>query len=264
MIGFIGFGRMGSALVKGAIASKFLKPSQLIVFDSSVEARRSAKVLRLQVATDASEVVRKSDIVFLCVKPQGMEVVLSELKGLKKKTSFVSIAAGIPIGKLERWLGKNVSVFRVMPNTPALLQAGMSALSRGKYGTLAQERRVKQILSSVGTVVVLPEKMMDAVTAVSGSGPAYVFYLAEALIQGAQQQGLGVALARTLVHQTIYGAGLMLAQRSESAEELRRQVTSPGGTTAAAVAVFDQKNLKKIVEKAVRMAAQRSVELAKN
>lgn len=269
MIGFIGFGRMGGALANGAFNAKVLKPAQTIAYDPEPAIKSSLKKSSVRAASQPLEVVEKADIVFLCMKPQGMREAVLPLSlqaapGSLKKKCFVSIAAGITIGRLESWLGDGVAVFRVMPNTPALLGAGMSAISRGRFGTSLQEKRVKQILSSVGEVVSVSEKWMDAVTAVSGSGPAYVFYLAEAMIAGAERLGISKDVARMLVHQTVHGAGLMLLNRPEAAEELRRQVTSPGGTTAAAVAFFDKKNFKTIVQQAVVAAAKRSAELSKS
>ncbi len=266
MIGFIGFGRMGRALAQGAVAANVVKPKEICGFDQEAKALAVLKKLGGLALKDNATVVAKSDIVFLCVKPQGMKEALASIQrpgtNLKSKC-FVSIAAGIPISRLENWIGKGVAVFRVMPNTPALLSAGMSAVSRGKFGSASQERQIRKILSSVGDVVNLPEKFMDAVTAVSGSGPAYVFYLAESMIAGARRLGMSADIARRLVNQTIFGSGKMLIRRQESAEELRRQVTSPGGTTAAAIAHFESKDWKKIVEDAVKCAAQRSAQLAK-
>ncbi len=267
-IGFIGFGRMGNALVKGALAAGVLKKNQILVYDPDVAARRSSRSLGVKSVSDIDGLVQNSAFIFLCIKPQQMDFVLDEVKLalLAKKSKgkcFVSIAAGIPLARIKKKLGDGISLFRVMPNTPALLGAGMSGLSRGPNATPAQEKAVKAVLEAVGEVITVPESFMDAVTAISGSGPAYVFYLAEALIRGAASVGLGPDLARRLVHQTVYGAGLMLKKRSEPAEELRRQVTSPGGTTAAAIAEFDKENFKKIVDMAVVKAAQRSAELAK-
>jgi pyrroline-5-carboxylate reductase len=212
-----------------------LKSSQVIAFDLDLNIRAAIKKSGVVLAEHPLEVVEKSEIVFLCVKPQNMKqavlpLALQASPAALRKKCFVSIAAGITIARLESWLGDGVPVFRVMPNTPALLQAGMSAISRGRSGTLRQEKKIKEILSSVGETAGVPERWMDAVTAVSGSGPAYVFYLAEALIDGAKRVGLSAPVARLLAHQTIFGAGKMLAQRSEPADELRGQVTSPGGT----------------------------------
>lgn len=165
--------------------------------------------------------------------------------------------------QLESWLGEGVAVFRVMPNTPAMLLSGMSAVSRGRFGNSIQEKEIKKILSSVGEVAVVSEKWMDAVTAVSGSGPAYVFYLAEALIESAKKLGVDAKTAQLMARQTVFGAGQMLAKREESAEELRRKVTSPGGTTAAAMNVFEKKKFKEVVQQAVAAAARRSAELSK-
>jgi pyrroline-5-carboxylate reductase len=181
----------------------------------------------------------------------------------RRRRCFVSIAAGIPIARLEKALGRGVPVLRVMPNTPALLRAGASAVSRGRSATAAHERAVKTILDAVGVSVSVPERLMDAVTALSGSGPAYAFYLTEAMTEAGQALGLTADLARTLARQTVYGAGLMLRARPDDAAELRRQVTSPGGTTAAAVAVFDREKLKKRIAAALKAAAKRSAELSR-
>lgn len=267
-VGFVGLGRMGSALVNGSVAASVIPSSHIRAFDPDPEAKKRAKALRIRWCSTLKELVRDSQFFFLCVKPQQMENVLREIRShLTEKDAakkcFVTIAAGIPLSRLRKELGSKVSLFRVMPNTPGLLGAGMSAISRGPNATPKQEKFVMGILKAVGDVVTVPESLMDAVTAVSGSGPAYIFYLAEAMIRGAASLGMGPALARRLVHQTIYGAGLMLRNRPEPAEELRRQVTSPGGTTAAAIEKFESSGLKSIVEKAVLQAARRSVELSK-
>ncbi len=269
MIGFIGFGNMGSALARGAISADVLKASQIVVFDHNSEVKAGLKKLGVVAAKQPLDVVNKAETIFLCVKPQGMKQAVLPL-GLQaaretlKKKCFVSIAAGIPIKRIEAWLGDGVAVFRAMPNTPAMLLAGMSALSRGRFGTSIQENGIKRILASVGEVTVVSEKWMDAVTAVSGSGPAYVFYLAEAMVAAARKLGIDAKTAQLMVRQTVYGSGQMLACREEPAEELRRKVTSPGGTTAAAIDVFEKKNFKTLVQQALAQAAKRSAELSKS
>lgn len=256
-IGFIGFGKMGSALADGvswmkvrAYDPRARKASRRVSFDRSV-----------------AELVKRSDIVFICVKPQQMPEVLRDLAGITKRTlkekSFVSIAAGIRLSAIQSVLGPDISVVRVMPNTPALLRSGVSAVSAGRRVKRAHVRAVESVLKSVGRVVRLPERKMDAVTAVSGSGPAYVFFLAEAMIDGAKKEGLSAGEARALVHQTIYGAGRMLANRPESAQALRIQVTSPGGTTAAAIREFERRKLKRIIKSGIRQATRRSRDLSK-
>lgn len=266
-ISFIGFGRMGGALASGAIAARFVARSRVIAFDPDRKAMAAARRLKIRAARSEAEAVTGSDVVFLCVKPQQMSATLDRIAELPareiRRRCFVSIAAGIPIGSIESRLGAGTPVLRVMPNTPALLRAGASAVSRGANATGRHEKWVRQVLGSVGDVVSVPESAMDAVTAVSGSGPAYVFYFAEAMAEAAVSLGLDPALARRLVRQTIFGAGLMLRERPDEASELRRQVTSPGGTTAAATEALDRGSLKALVLAAMRAAASRSAELSK-
>jgi pyrroline-5-carboxylate reductase len=267
-VGFLGFGRMGTALASGILSAKVLSAAQIWAYDPDASAKTRVKKLKVKAAKTAAQVVAQADLIFLCVKPQMMAQTLGELTATLAdmrvdKKVFVSIAAGITIEKLETWLGKGFPILRVMPNTPALLNAGMSAVSKGKFATAQHEKWVKILLSAVGEVIALPEKAMDAVTALSGSGPAYVFYLAEAMMESAKLMGLDDDAARLLTHQTVYGAGRMLRERAESAEELRHQVTSPGGTTAAALQSFENQNFKFIVHAALQKAAERSKELSK-
>jgi len=266
-ISFIGFGRMGGALAAGALAARAVRAVAVTAFDPDKAALARARKLKIKVAASEAKAALAGDIVFICVKPQQMDATLAALAKLDPKERrarcFVSIAAGIPLSRLESALGSGVAVLRVMPNTPALLRAGVSAVSRGSAAGPRHEKWVRAVLDAVGTTVMVKESMMDAVTAVSGSGPAYVFYLAEAMTSAAEMLGLPSGLARTLVRQTIFGAGSMLRERPEAADELRRQVTSPGGTTAAAVGVFDDKDLKSLVEAAVVSAAVRSAELSR-
>lgn len=267
-ISFIGFGRMGGALASGALAARAVRAGFITAFDPEAPAMARARKLKIKRAASEAKAALAGDIVFICVKPQQMGATLSALSILDPKERrarcFVSIAAGIPISRLESALGAGVAVLRVMPNTPALLRAGVSAVSRGRAAGPKHEKWVRTVLDAVGTSVVVNESMMDAVTAVSGSGPAYVFYLAEAMTSAAEMLGLPSDLARALVRQTIFGSGAMLRERPEAAEELRRQVTSPGGTTAAAISVFDDRDLKSLVEAAVVSAAVRSAELSRS
>jgi pyrroline-5-carboxylate reductase len=257
---------MGSALAMGAVGAGILRKNDVVVRDSSksVFARRTG----FPTVSTVDALLDRCGLIFLCIKPQKMDEVLNDVAAALEnrdsgKFCFVSIAAGVPLSRIEKKCGKKASLFRVMPNTPALLKAGMSALARGRRADKAKEKTVVSILKIVGEVVVVPEKHMDAVTALSGSGPAYGFYLAEGMIGAAVSLGISKELARVLVHQTLFGAGAMLKNRADSAEELRRQVTSPGGTTAAAIAELERKNFLNIVEGAVMKAAQRSKQLAK-
>lgn len=266
-VGFIGLGRMGQALAEGAVRSKVLKSRQIVAFDLDKAAIAAIKKNKFTLAASNRDVVQKADLIFLCVKPQQIKDVLDEIavpgskKGLRRKC-VVSIAAGVTLSRLEDALGREVPVIRVMPNTPALLGAGMSAFSPGRSSNAKHEKWLRAILGSVGDVVKAAEADMDTVTAVSGSGPAYAFYLAEAMIEAALKLGLGDELARRLVHQTLFGAGMMLAEQEEPAQELRRQVTSPGGTTEAAINEFESRALKQAIVNGIEKAAARSKELA--
>ena len=266
-ISFIGFGRMGGALAAGALEAGAIRADRVTVFDPDPAALRRAARLKFKKAATETDAVRAADIVFLCVKPQQMDDTLVRISGVapseRQKRCFVSIAAGVPIGRLQDRLGGGVPVIRVMPNTPALLRKGASALSRGASAKAAHEKMVREVIEAVGDVVAVEERFMDAVTAVSGSGPAYVFYLAEAMTAAAESLGIDADVAARLVRQTIFGAGAMLHEREESALELRQQVTSPGGTTAAAIGRLDEKACRAALVEAIRAAAARSAELSK-
>ncbi len=266
-VGFIGWGRMGGALAQGSLAAGVLSAKQMMAFDPDSNAKARIKTAKLKLAGSIAEVVEFADIIFLCVKPQQMSGVLKELSSTPVKAQLpdkclVSIAAGITLARIARDVGDTISMIRVMPNTPALIGKGMSVMSPGARATKQQIDLVKRILKSVGEVLVEVEHLMDAVTAVSGSGPAYVFYLAEAMTEAGVELGLSRELSAQLVRQTVCGAGHLMGVRKESAQELREQVTSPGGTTAAAVQEFDARGFKEIVKAALIKAAQRSVELS--
>jgi pyrroline-5-carboxylate reductase len=265
-VGFIGFGRMGSVIAEGALRAGLIKRRDVIAYAPSPSTRRKIKKLGLALATDAAQVVRASEIVLLCVKPQKMadvfETLSTQTLGTRRRC-FVSVAAGVTIKKLQARVGRPNTVIRVMPNTPALLGAGMSVVASGRGVASRHQAWVKKVLSSVGDVVTAPETWMDAVTALSGSGPAYVFYLAEALVEGAVKTGLPKETARRLVRQTIFGAGRMLKETGTDAAVLRHQVTSPGGTTAAAIEQFEKRKMKPLVAAALSAATKRSKELGK-
>jgi len=266
-IGFIGYGRMGQALAKGAMDGRVLLRKNVGAFDTGAEAKRLIRKDRIRNFLSIADTLKFSSCIFLCVKPQQLRDVLldvhREIKNLKNRVLFVSIAAGFPLKKLTGLLGRNVPVIRVMPNTPALLRAGMSVMSLGRGGVSSTDISfVRKILGAVGSVLLLPEAAMDAVTAVSGSGPAYVFYLAEAMMEAARTLGLSQVVAQELVKETIFGAGKMLKITNTKAAQLRAQVTSKGGTTEAAIRFMDKARLKTGIQTAIHKAAQRSKELS--
>jgi pyrroline-5-carboxylate reductase len=262
---FIGGGNMGSALAAGLLASKAIQASRITVTDVRSDLLRSLKTkLGVNVSQDNAESVRHGDVILLCVKPQQMAEVLSALQSaITPRHLVISIAAGIRSGFIEKRLGARIPVIRVMPNTPALYGAGAMVYSLGRSAHKTHETLARRILSAGGPVwKAKSEQWMDAVTALSGSGPAYVFFLSECLERSARKLGLPAAFAEGLARQTIYGAGLMLNRDSEPAAQLRERVTSKGGTTEAALRIL-MKRLPAIYSDALRAAAKRSRELSK-
>jgi pyrroline-5-carboxylate reductase len=209
-------------------------------------------------ATDA-------DIVVLAVKPWHIGQIASEISSaLSPNTIVVSVAAGIPTSALEAVLPESVSVLRAMPNTPALVRRGVTGLCAGSRASEADIAQVQQLFLAVGEVVVVSEQQMDALGALSGSGPAYVFYFIEQLMALAEAKGFSAADARTLVVETFAGAVELLMQSGEQPAELRRRVTSPNGTTEQAIAVFDEAKLRDVFDRALNAAIQRSREIAED
>jgi pyrroline-5-carboxylate reductase len=219
----------------------------------------------VQVFERGEDAVAGAGLWLLAVKPQMMRAACLPLAGAAQvqRPLVVSIAAGIPVARLQHWLGGDLPVVRCMPNTPALLGAGVTGLYAGDRVDATQRQRAQDLLSSAGaTVWVDAEPLIDAVTAVSGSGPAYVFLLAEAMEAAAVAEGLSAADARTLVAQTLLGAGRMLDEAGEAPAELRRRVTSPGGTTQAAIEAFQAGGFEALVASAVHAARERGAALA--
>ena len=267
-IGFIGGGNMATALIKGLLVAGRHRPEQLWVSDVDGQ-RLAALQRRFKVVTtrDNQALVRGSKMVVIAVKPQHVDAVLAEIRPAAGAQLFVSIAAGVSTARLEAGLpagapGAAARVLRVMPNTPALLGKGMSVLVRGRYATAADERLGLRVLRAVGeAVAVADERWLDAVTGLSGSGPAYVYLFAEGLISGGVAAGLPTPLATQLALQTLSGAAAMLLETGETPAALRAMVTSPGGTTLAGLGELERRGFKDAVMAAVVAATRRSQEL---
>lgn len=261
---FIGGGNMGRSLVGGLVA-RGVAPGRITVADPVAAARDGlVSDFGVQACADATQAMRAADLVLLAVKPQVMrEVCQSLAPAFPASAVAVSIAAGITTAQLDVWLGGGRAVVRAMPNTPALLGAGATGLYANARTTTAQRLLAGVVLDAVGISVWLQdEAQMDVVTALSGSGPAYFFLLTEALQAAAVELGLPEAAARALAAQTCLGAGRMLVEADEDAASLRQRVTSPGGTTQAALASFAQDEFDAIVARAVAAATRRGAELA--
>ena len=261
-IAVIGAGIMGEALLNALIASG-ISPRAITVSEKREMRSNELKAKYGVNIADLKENVEKSDAILLVVKPQDMSAVLTEIKPyLVDRTLLISIAAGKKIKFVLDHVGESFPVIRVMPNTPALVGEGMAAMSIGSYVTDSQKNFVKSFLQATGQVVEIDESLQDAVTAVSGSGPAYFFAFVEAMVAAGAKLGLSEDVATELTVQTIIGAAKLLATTGKSAKELRENVTSPHGTTAAALASFEQSGLNEIVAKAMTAAHVRSQELA--
>lgn len=261
----VGFGNMGQALVRGWLNSGH-SPSAISVAEQSAAARRQAADLGLDVLDGAAKPgKRKFAILLLAVKPQHVDAALADyIEALADDGVVLSIAAGRTIGSLQQNAGGDRAIVRSMPNTPAAIARGTTVLCANAAVSAAQRELCAQLLSAVGAVFwVEDEAQLDAVTAVSGSGPAYIFLLAECLTAAGVHQGLSRQLAAELALHTIAGAGAYALESETAVAHLREQVTSPGGTTAAALGVFMKDDaLQQLVHEAVAAAAARSAELS--
>ena len=261
-VAVVGAGIMGEALI-AALISSGVNPELITI--SEKRADRSAELIARYSIRQAplSINVADADAVLLVVKPQDMTVVLEEIKeSINPSTVVISFAAGKTISFISSVLGTNNPVVRVMPNTPTMVGAGMAAASMGTGVTEAQKKFVLGFLAATGKVIEVAEDLQDAVTATSGSGPAYFFAFVEAMVAGARDLGLSEEEATILTIQTIVGAAKLLDESGKSATTLRENVTSPNGTTAAALASFGSSDLNSMVAKAMKAASDRSQELA--
>jgi pyrroline-5-carboxylate reductase len=262
---FLGAGNMAEALISGLVAGRVAPSSSITATDMRPERLAYLRRKRgIKTERDNRAAVRNADILVIAVKPQHIEALLNETGTSVRRTQLViSIAAGITTEYIERFVPAGTPVIRVMPNTPALLGAGAIAIAAGRNAKRGHMALAKKFFAASGSVVELPEDRINAVTALSGSGPAYVFLLAEAMEQAGIAMGLPADVAALLARQTVYGSGLMLGKLPAPAAELRKNVTSPGGTTAAAIEIFAAKGFHELVRLALEGARDRARELAK-
>jgi pyrroline-5-carboxylate reductase len=263
-IGFIGGGNMGEALIKGLIGGSF--PAADILVAEPVESRRLqlADCYGIDARADAAEVVAASEVVVLAIKPQIVPLVMPIIaKALDQTKLLVSIAAGVTSQALEGYASGPLRVIRAMPNTPALVAAGATAICRGSHASEDDLLTASQLFEAVGIVRIVSEGQMDAVTGVSGSGPAYVYTVIEAMAAGGVQQGLAMDVALALAAQTVFGAAKLVMESGEHPALLRDKVCSPGGTTIEGVKTLEKKGLRAALMEAVSRAAQRSQELGR-
>jgi pyrroline-5-carboxylate reductase len=266
-LGFIGAGNMAEAIVNGVLRSGLYTAAQILAADPSSERRALFAGLGISAVAETAHVAANSEILILAVKPQMIGPAIEQIRPvLPADTLVISIIAGLSSAFLETSLaggGDKLRVLRVMPNTPMLVGAGMSAVCPGRNSTAADLDIAERIFAAGGKTVRVTESQMDAVTATSGSGPAYVFLLVEAMAAAGAQLGLSPEHAATLARQTIVGAARLLDESADTPTELRRKVTSPKGTTLAAIESFEKQNFAHVVLTAMSAAAARSKELGK-
>jgi len=264
MIGFIGGGNMAEALIKGMMQGTRYRMQDIIVSEPRAERRKYLEqAYRIKTTESNKEAASSCNIIILAVKPQNMATVLDEISDLvTEDKTVVSIAAGIPLSYLQSRL-KTKKLIRVMPNTPALVQEGMTVMSLCECFSDTELLIVRQIFMSIGRVVTLPEKYMDAVTALSGSGPAFISFFIEAMIEAGIKMGLNRDNASELAIQTLIGTARLL-EAGMAPQKLREMVTSPGGTTAAGLKAFEEKGFVNLVIDALLSAQKRAEELGKS
>lgn len=263
VIGFIGAGQMATALAKGFIAAGTASPEKIVACDVyQVAAEKFVEQTGSRIVSNAAEVALNANAVFLAVKPQQISTLLPNLRDhLKPDQLVISIAAGISLTTLTAGLGPNQPIIRVMPNTPCLVSRGASAFSRGDKATDQHAALVQTLLSNVGLAVEVPEKLLDAVTGLSGSGPAYVYQIIEALSDGGVRMGLTREIATKLAAQTVLGAAQMVLETGQHPGMLKDAVTSPGGTTIAGLHALERGGLRGTLMNAVEAATVRAREL---
>jgi pyrroline-5-carboxylate reductase len=261
-----GAGKMGSTILAALIDSNIYEPEKIGVVEKEEERIRELKELFKQTSFDKVSFLdgpEGSDSILICVKPQDVKDVCEQIKGFSFKR-VISIAAGIKCSVIEGYLGAEAKVIRAMPNIAISVSAGVTAICKGAFCNDTDLKTAADIFKTASVVFEVTEDKMDGITAVSGSGPAYLFYLAEQMIEAAKEFGLNEWQAEQMVANTLYGASKLLMNEPAGARELRFRVTSKGGTTEAAISTFEKAGLKEILKNAMRMAKTRSRELSES
>ncbi len=262
-VSIIGVGAMGEALASGLFSAGWQPGEVTLCVRRADQAAKLREQAGCTVVLDPLEAVKQRRVSVVAVKPRDVPTVLEAIAGrVPAGRTVLSLVAGVTTDTYEEALGP-VPVVRAMPNTPALVRQSVTGIAPGRYAGAEDMAMAEQVLGAVGSVRVMDESFLDAVTAVSGTGPAYVFLLAEALTEAAMREGLPRDVAETFVHETIRGAGHLLTDTSKGPLQLRYEVTSPGGTTAAAIHVLEEGGFRALVEDAVRAAALRAAELGR-
>jgi len=265
-IGFLGGGRIAQAMAKGFLAASLIRSDKLIasVHPSDLQSKESFEKLGAKCVTNNEPVVENADVVFVSVKPQVVPKVLTEVKSMSANKLFLSVSMGITINTLEKNLSPNARVVRVMPNTPALVQEGCSVFVRGSKATNEDAQLTQKLLESIGTCEEVDEYLLDPITALSGSGPAYVFVMIESLADGAVRMGMPRDMAYRLASQTVLGSGKLVRDTKDHPGVLKDNVTSPAGSTAAALRHLEKSGFRAAVAGAVEAATIRCREISES
>jgi pyrroline-5-carboxylate reductase len=262
-LGFLGAGNMAAALIKGLLHGAVIDPGRILASDVKAERLEQLHAAHgIRTTMDNHQLLRESDVLVLAVKPQVIDKVLTEIgRDVRADQLVISVAAGVPIEALESRLPAGSRVVRTMPNTPATVQAGATAISAGAHANADDMRIARELFEAVGRVVVLDEGLLDAVTGLSGSGPAYVMLIVEALADGGVKVGLHRDTALLLAAQTVFGSAKLLLETGEHPGRLKDMVTSPGGTAIAGLHTLESGALRKTLIDAVESATLRSAQL---
>ncbi len=264
-LGLIGCGKMGDALLGGVIKAGLVQPADTSVCDAYAPATEAIQKKHpgLVVEKDGASVAKAAQVVILAVKPKDMAALLQKCgSSTSEGPLFISIAAGVTLAQMQGWLGEKARIIRVMPNTPALLGSGYAAFARGSSATDEDAKTASDLFGAVGLVDEVPENLLDAITGLSGSGPAYIFSIIEALADGGVLMGLPRATAMRAAAQTVLGASRMVIETGDHPASLRDAVTSPGGTTIAGLEQLEAHGLRNALIQAVRKATEKSKALA--
>ncbi|MEC5425041.1 pyrroline-5-carboxylate reductase [Virgibacillus sp. C22-A2] len=266
-IAFIGAGSMAEAIIAGIVKAEIVDDEQIIVTNKNNKERidRLQKRYHIQSIVDKEKVIQHAEIIILSTKPYDLEAAIQSIKEFVKPNQlFISVVAGISTDTITDLIGVNAPVIRAMPNTSASIGYSATAISAGKYATTEQLKEAKELFETIGTTAIVEEDKMHIVTGISGSGPAYIYYLVEAMEKTAVESGLDRETAKDLIAQTIRGAGEMLKKSGEPADVLRKKITSPAGTTQAGLESLEKNDFQRIVKECVENARDRSIELGKS
>lgn len=264
IVGFVGAGSMAEALIAGIVKSEIVPKQQILVTNRSNQGRLKRLQQRhgILAMEEKSELVKKADIIFLAAKPYDIEESIVEIREyLRPDQLIISVAAGVETKNMEYWTGLEIPVIRAMPNTSAEVGCSATAIASGTYARDKHVQEAIDLLNTIGTTTVIAEEDMHVATAIAGSGPAFIYYMVEAMQKAAEDFGLNRETAASLLTQTVLGAGKMLRESGDSPEMLRKKITSPNGTTEAGIKTLDSYYFERIMKESIKNAKQRSIEL---